>query len=290
MNQKTLFVAILVTIVLVIAVATYVEFIRKREKSAMYKKQSVAQLESLIDERISNYIQKNPEKLAVIVEEYYNKKRFDDEVEEIFQGVQNDPSVSILPTGQQNLDEVQMVIFFDYLSEASRAFLSIQKEFAQQTKVPVRIFYKGIPGTEDSVVLTKIAIASYIISPSGYQALHEAFLTAPIADLRDYDKIMSIVQNAGINIEKLNALLIDSEATSSIETILANNVDSAQHIGVRVTPSFLVKNKLFDGTQSVDNLNNIVGNVLQDEEKEIAELAEDKEDMEVVKVEEEKHP
>ncbi|WPX97606.1 thioredoxin domain-containing protein [Candidatus Fokinia crypta] len=293
MNQKTLFVAILVTIILVIAVATYVEFVRKREKSILHKKQNVAHLENLIDERISNYIQKNPERVALILEEYYNRKRFDDEVDEIFHGLQNDPNISILPKEKQNLEEVQMVVFFDYLSDSSRAFLPIQKKFALQTKVPLRIFHKGIPSTEESAILTKVAIASYIISPSSYQVLHEAFLTAPIEELKDYDKMMVVVRNSGIDIEKLNALLVDSEAVSSIEAILSNNVDSARIIGVRVTPSFLVKNKLIDGMQSVDSLNDIVGNSLQDEEKEITELKEDKKedkDIDDIRTQEEKHP
>ena len=95
----------------------------------------------------------------------------------------------------------------------------------------------------------------YQISPEKYQEFQKALFehAAPIESEAD---ILALATSVGIDSAKLKAMMADSK----IASIISDNIKTAQTIGVRGTPFYIINGEVLPGASDVEELRKYIAN------------------------------
>lgn len=149
--------------------------------------------------------------------------------------------------------KVTIVEFFDYkcgFCHAANPWLT-----QKMNDKNIRVIFKELPIlSQNSVLASKAAIAAH--NQGKYVELHRALMLAT-GDL-SIGQIMSIAQNAGLDVKKLEADMNSEKISKMLETVKTQ----AEDAGISGTPGFLINGKLIAGFAK-EELEATIGAALQ---------------------------
>ena len=98
-----------------------------------------------------------------------------------------------------------------------------------------------------SEISARAAIATHIIDPDKYFALHTAMLSGRVADK---NSVLAMAESVGIDAVKL----AEEMETDNVSTILKDNRALARSLGINGTPAFIIGDTIIPGAVSYEQL------------------------------------
>lgn len=203
-----------------------------------------------VEQIISEYLDKNPEKIANALIAYQQKaeeNRAKDAQKYIIEKkaeIEENPNDPI--AGNANGD-VTVVEFFDYsCGYCKRVFPLIEKLLNEDKNV--KIVFKELPILgPNSVMTSKAALALHQIAPDKYFAFHKQAINSRISGA---DSLMKIVSDLGVDSAKVKELMDKPEINEKLSDIH----ELASSLGIRGTPAFIIGNTLVPGAVSYEDM------------------------------------
>jgi protein-disulfide isomerase len=207
---------------------------------------STEQIESLIDKRIEKILMDRPEIIINAIEEFQKReaqKSVDQAKNKIAENYKAMTNLENTPyIGNKNSQNI-LIEFSDYMCGYCKMFSKITKEIHEQNK-DILIIFKETPILgENSKEAAKFAIAVNRLNSKKYMDFHSKLMEG---NIRSKEELMATVKSIGMD-EKS----VDAEAQSAaVEKIIADNLELAQKIGLRGTPTFIFNGELVNQTLS----------------------------------------
>ena len=204
-----------------------------------------------IDEKIENYLLKNPEIILKSLENFEKKqiaekKKINNQII-----AENKKQILNISNGMYsgNLKGENVIVeFFDYnCSYCKRAHQDILK--IKQSKKNVKIIYKNFPIlSEDSKKLAEISLLIAKDSNKKFNKFHNVIMgkRGPI----NKNQLKKILDDLGYDQE----ILKNNLNSQYIKNQLFNDRELAEKLSLRGTPAFIVNDKLFFGYIGYDEL------------------------------------
>ncbi len=204
-----------------------------------------------IDEKIENYLLKNPEIILKSLENFEKKqiaekKKINNQII-----AENKKQILNISNGMYsgNLKGENVIVeFFDYnCSYCKRAHQDILK--IKQNKKNVKIIYKNFPIlSEDSKKLAEISLLIAKESNKKFNKFHNVIMgkRGPI----NKNQLKKILDDLGYDQE----ILKNNLNSQYIKNQLFNDRELAEKLSLRGTPAFIVNDKLFFGYIGYDEL------------------------------------
>ena len=204
-----------------------------------------------IDEKIENYLLKNPEIILKSLENFEKKqiaekKKINNQI--IAENKKQILNISNGMYSGNSKGENVIVEFFDYnCSYCKRAHQDILK--IKQNKKNVKIIYKNFPIlSEDSKKLAEISLLIAKDSNKKFNKFHNVIMgkRGPI----NKNQLKKILDDLGYDQE----ILKNNLNSQYIKNQLFNDRELAEKLSLRGTPAFIVNDKLFFGYIGYDEL------------------------------------
>ena len=204
-----------------------------------------------IDEKIENYLLKNPEIILKSLENFEKKqiaekKKINNQI--IAENKKQILNISNGMYSGNSKGENVIVEFFDYnCSYCKRAHQDILK--IKQSKKNVKIIYKNFPIlSEDSKKLAEISLLIAKDSNKKFNKFHNVIMgkRGPI----NKNQLKKILDDLGYDQE----ILKNNLNSQYIKNQLFNDRELAEKLSLRGTPAFIVNDKLFFGYIGYDEL------------------------------------
>lgn len=205
------------------------------------------------ENRVRNYILRNPEVIVEAMQRLQTRQRADEEAEA--QGVLKSRADELLrdpdsPVGGNVSGDVTLVEFFDYNCPYCRRVAPVMAE-AEKADKNLRIVYKEIPILgPNSVFAAKAALAAQ--RQGKYGEFHKALMTA--SGVADETRVLSIASRIGLDIGRLQKDMQDG----AIQAAIDKNLALAQALRINGTPSFVVGETILRGATDLDALQSMI--------------------------------
>jgi len=215
---------------------------------------SPAQREAF-DAAIRDYLLRNPEVVVEALQAFETKQKLEQAAQQraaiaaLQDELARDPDSHVAgnPAG-----DVTVVEFFDYrCSYCKRAKPEVAELLRRDGKV--RLVLKEFPILgPDSVVASRIAIATLLTQRDRYPKLHQLLMDS--RGTLEEAATLQIAAEAGVDVTRLKQSLADPR----IDRTLAANRALAQRLGIEGTPAFVIGNALVPGAVPADRLLDLV--------------------------------
>lgn len=151
---------------------------------------------------------------------------------------------------------VKIVEFFDYNCGHCVKMSAIKSEILK-TDPDIQIIFKELPiMSPNSTQLSQASIAVYQIAPDMYPEFQKALFNSE-SPLETEGEILSLASKIGIDSEKLKAMMADPK----ISEIINNNIKTAQSIGLRGTPFYIINGDVIPGSSSIEEFRKRIENI-----------------------------
>ncbi len=196
-----------------------------------------------IDEKIKNYILKNPEVIIQSLQSFEKKKEEEKKIENSknIDSFKNKIFDSESLYEGEKLSNKVIVEFFDYnCSYCKRAHLDLKKILKKYDDV--KVIYKNFPILSDnSLELAKYAVAISEIDQTKFIKFHNFILTNK--GQINKDVLSNLMDDLGIDQDNIQKRITNEE----ISLKLKNDYDLANNLGLRGTPAFIIGNEIIFG-------------------------------------------
>tara|TARA_B100001248_G_scaffold176122_1_gene133717 strand:- start:211 stop:921 length:711 start_codon:yes stop_codon:yes gene_type:complete len=203
-----------------------------------------------IDEKIKDFILKNPEIIIESLQKFEVKKENEKKIENknkittLSKQIYNSES---LFEGNELSNKI-IVEFFDYnCSYCRRAHQDLKKIISEDKNI--KVIYKNYPIlSENSVKLAKYALMISEIDKKKFIKFHNLILTNK--GMINDDILISILKKLNIDKNYLESNINDDK----INQKLKNDIDLARNLGLRGTPAFIISDEIFFGYIDKDDM------------------------------------
>jgi protein-disulfide isomerase len=201
---------------------------------------------------IRDYLLNNPEILNQMVEKLQTSER-EQQMQESRKAVASNSThlfkSATDPVAGNPDGNVTMVEFFDYNCGYCKRAVSDVLRLTEEDK-NLRIVMKEFPIlSEGSVIASRAALAAR--EQGKYWELHLALMAAS-GGVDSEAKVMQIASDAGLDVDRLKADMKSKAA--EIETIIKDNRELAQALGINGTPAFVIDDIVVPGAVPYEQL------------------------------------
>jgi|GEM_PF-2258789 len=206
----------------------------------------VAKNDKQVEEVVRKYIESNPEVVAKALQNLNAKMSKDrdgkskDYIKNNIQKIYAGKPYLGNPAGKSVVVE-----YFDYkCSYCRRSHLVLERVIKDYPDVKVVLVPVPVLG-QNSAEAARAAVAVWILSPANFATFHENLINSPTISL---DTILAIARKIGLSTDALTAKMNSPE----VEALINENLDSAQGIGMKGVPTFIVNEELIPGSLSYE--------------------------------------
>lgn len=246
--RKTLLFAVVIA-----AILTVGYFLVPKNESVNAAGQAVDKAE--VEKIVKDYIMGNPEVIIESLNKYQAKKQEEDQAKasEGVKGLADElkKNTSLPVIGNPNGD-VAVLEFFDYnCGYCKRVFPSVMELIKDDGKVRVTMMELPIL-SEVSEVAARAALAVYSIDKSKYLDFHKKIME--FNGNKTEEVILNDVAEIGLDKAKVKEAMKSEQVSKTLAFIK----ETAQKIGVRGTPAFVIGDKFIPGAVDVSTLKKAV--------------------------------
>lgn len=200
-------------------------------------------------------INKNPKIIINSLESYYKEKSeneknvLKDKINSLKSELENDPDS---PTIGNANGAIKVIEFFDYSCGYCKKAAEIHKAILLDNK-DVQFIFKELPILgEQSYNATRASLAVNMMDKTKYEDFQVALFN--FSGNKNDTNMVNIASTLGINNEDFIKKLNDP----SILKIIKNNIQLAEALNVRGTPSYIIAGEFYPGAIDVENMQKII--------------------------------
>jgi protein-disulfide isomerase len=256
MRKTMLFAAVLA------AILTVGYFLVPKNESVNAAGQAVDEAE--VEKIVKDFIIGNPEIIIESLNKYQAKKQEEEQskASENVKGLADELKKNAsLPVIGNNNGDVTVLEFFDYnCGYCKKVVPSVAQLIKEDSKVRVVLMELPIL-SEASEVAARAALAVYTVDKSKYFDFHRKVMEHN--GNKNEEKILGLAGDVGLDKAKVKEAMKSEETSKTLGFIK----DTAQKIGVRGTPAFVVGTKFIPGAVDYDTLKKAVEEARKGESK-----------------------
>lgn len=199
-----------------------------------------------VEEVVRKYIESNPEVVAKALQNLNTKMNQSRDIKSK-DYIKN--NIGKIYTGKPYIGNPAgksvVVEYFDYkCSYCRRSHLVLERVIKDFPDVKVVLVPVPVLG-QNSAEAARAAVAVWSLSPGNFATFHEDLINSSTISL---DTISAIARKIGLSTDALTAKMNSPE----VEAIINDNLDSAQGIGMKGVPTFIVNEELIPGSLSYE--------------------------------------
>ena len=208
-----------------------------------------------LNEKIKEYLLKNPETIIESLERYESKKKLEkiNKTTEYINGNKDKIFKVDANLFEGDLKSNKVIIeYFDYNCGYCKRAHKELKKLQDQTE-DIKIIYKNLPILSDnSKYLARFSIAIGLNDNKNFKKFHD-FILKSRSPLNE-KKVKSFIEGLGLSYKNIKTISESKE----VKLILEKNFEIANKLQIAGTPAFIIDNKLISGFIDAEEIKSIL--------------------------------